>query len=232
MKKIIICLLGFTFLLSSCIKDTFDNPSTSPSGGGGGTGNAVYTSIKDLRAAYSGNGIKVVDKYIEVTVISDKDGKNLNSNNMVVQDATGGIVVRFSSSNTFTLGDKLKIVFVGDSVTKFSGLMQVFIGGTTNVTKTGNSPLIPTTATIAAITADMAKYESTLVKIVNATFPTGTYSGSKTINDGSGSITHYTASSATFSAATMPTTAVSVTGIVGVFGSTKQVSIRNQSDIQ
>ena len=78
-------------------------------------------------------------------------------------------------------------------------------------------------------------YESTLVKIVNATFSGGnTYngtSGTTSLSDGA-SIAHYTTSAATFKGDALPSGPKTVTAIVGRFNSTKQLSIRNSSDVQ
>jgi len=190
------------------------------------------STISAIRAMYSGNGVKLTNLYIEGTVITDKDNKNINSQNLALQDATGGIIVRFSSAHTYALGDKVKVTFTGDSLTKYNGLMQVFVPAA-NAAKTGTSTITAKSVTIADINNNMSIYESTLVKISNATFSgTGTLSGSKTIADATASITHYTASTATFASSTIPTGAKTITGVVAVFGSTKQVSIRNLSDIQ
>lgn len=206
--------------------------STGGGGGTGGGGTAVLTTIKDLRATYSGNGVKVAGKYIEGTVISDKDGKNLNSQNLVIQDATGGIIIRFSAAHSYALGSKLKVTFVGDSLTKYAGLMQVYVPNSA-ITSMGTGTITPATVTVADINNNIDNLESTLVKISNATFSvSGTFNGSKTLSDGTSSITHYTAGTATFKDNSLPNGAKTITAIVGRFNSTKQISIRNTNDIQ
>jgi len=201
-------------------------------GGGGGGGTATLATIASIRALFAGNGAKLFDKYIEGVVISDKDGKNINSQNLAIQDATGGIIIRFSSAHTYALGEKLKVTFTGDSLTKFNQLMQVFVPGSA-VTKMGTGTITPATVTIATINNNIDTYESTLVKIIGASFTgTGTYSGSKTIADASSNIVHFTQSAASFSGSTLPSGAKNITAIVGRFGSTKQVSIRNLTDIE
>ena len=206
--------------------------SCGGSGGGGGGGTSVLKTIGEIRAMYSGIGVKLDGYYIEGTVISDKDNKNINSQNFAVQDASGGIIIRFSSAHSFAMGDKVKVSFTGDSLTKYAGLMQVYIPAA-NCTKIGTGTITPATVTIATINNNFSQYESTLVKVDNASFSTsGTYSGSKSLSDGSANITHYTTSSATFAGSALPSGAKSFTGIVGVFNSTKQLSIRNLNDVQ
>jgi DNA/RNA endonuclease YhcR with UshA esterase domain len=204
----------------------------SGGGGGGGGGTATLATIASIRAMYAGNGVKIADKYIEGVVISDKDGKNINSQNLAIQDATGGIIIRFSSAHSYAMGDKLKVTFVGDSLTKFAGLMQMFVSSSA-VSKIGTGTITPATVTIATINNNIDAYESTLVKILAASFSAaGTYSGSKTLADASSNITHYTASSATFSGSALPSGSKTFTAIVGRFNSTKQVSIRNLTDVE
>lgn len=203
-------------------------------GGGGGTGTATLATIASIRAMFSGNGAKLQDKYIEGVVISDKDGKNMNSQNLAIQDATGGIIIRFSAAHSYAMGEKLKITFNGDSLTKFNQVMQVFVPSSA-VTAQGTGTITPTTVTIATINSNIDQYESTLVKIVNATFSGGTTyngtSGTTSLSDGA-SIAHYTTSAATFKGDALPSGPKTVTAIVGRFNSTKQLSIRNTSDVQ
>jgi hypothetical protein len=103
-----------------------------------------------------------------------------------------------------------------------------------SLVSSGNT-ITPATVTIATINGNIDQYESTLVKIVNATFGGGsTYNGTNgntALNDGA-SIAHYTTSAATFKGDALPAGAKTVTAIVGRFNSTKQISIRNTSDVQ
>jgi hypothetical protein len=137
------------------------------------------------------------------------------------------------------LGDKVKVNITNDSLSTFNGVLQ--LGGSAGILSTdatlvssGNT-ITPTTVTITAINNNIDLYESTLVKIVNATFGGGsTYNGTNgntNLSDGA-SIAHYTTSAATFKGDALPTGAKTVTAIVGRFNSTKQISIRNTSDVQ
>jgi hypothetical protein len=214
----------------------------SGGGGSGGGGGGTFTpkTIAEIRAMFTGSGVRIDAFSIEATVISDKANGNINSRNIVVQDASGrGIVVRFGGSHNFNLGDKVKVNITNDSLSTFNGVLQ--LGGSAGILSTdaslvssGNT-ITPATVTIATINGNIDQYESTLVKIVNATFGGGsTYNGTNgntALNDGA-SIAHYTTSAATFKGDALPTGAKTVTAIVGRFNSTKQISIRNTSDVQ
>ena len=205
----------------------------SSSGGGGGD----VSTIADIRALYTGNGVKLQNLYIEGTVISDKDTKNVDSKNLVLQDESGGIIVRFASAHSFSIGDKVKVRFSGDSLIKYAKLMEVDKVPLASATKIGSGTIVPKIATISDIKNNYNSYESTLVTIENATLSNGATfvvgtNGSRTITDASSNMTLYTLSGASFASTALPTGSKSVTGIVGIFNSTYQLSIRGLSDIQ
>jgi hypothetical protein len=72
------------------------------------------------------------------------------------------------------------------------------------------------------------------VQVLNASVTGGgTYSGSKTLTDASGTMTLYTATTASFASQNVPTTAKSFTGIASYFNTTTQLQIRYPSlDVQ
>lgn len=147
-----------------------------------------------------------------------------------------GIIVRFLSSNTFNLGDEIEIDISGDSITKFSGALQlnyVDIGKAKKLSS--NNSVTPRVATVADIAAHFYEWESTLVKIQNVTLNSGnvsTYSGSKLVTDGtSGTLYLYTSSGATFAGTNHPATASSITGYLTPYNSTYEIEIRNLTDV-
>ncbi|MCZ2339341.1 MAG: DUF5689 domain-containing protein [Chitinophagales bacterium] len=79
------------------IRDPSDLSFTGPrcDGTGGGSGDKI--SIESLRAKYKGADITLSGEYIQGIVISDVENKNINGQNMVVQDGDYGILVRFTS---------------------------------------------------------------------------------------------------------------------------------------
>ena len=224
------------------LNDTNRTTPCAGSGGGSGGGGGTFTSktIAEIRSMYTGSGVKIDGYSIEGVVISDKVNGNINSSNIVVQDASGrGIVIRIGGGHSFNLGDKVKVNVTNDSLKTFNGVLQ--LGGSAGILSTdatlvssGNT-ITPATVTIATINSNIDQYESSLVKIVNASFTGGTTyngtSGTTTLSDGA-TIAHYTTSSATFKGDALPTGAKTVIAIVGRFNSTKQLSIRNTSDIQ
>lgn len=82
-------------------------------------------TIASLRAEFEANGSSTLaEGRIQGIVITEKS--NITGRNMVVQDATGGIVVRFEDSNVdFDLGDEVSIDLTGGELTDFNGLVQI-----------------------------------------------------------------------------------------------------------
>lgn len=218
--------------------------------GSGGT--PVLINIADVRNLYSGSTINVNGSYfIQGVVTSDRTTSNINGRNLYIQDNTGAICVRFAANHTFNVGDSLYIDISGQSLGEFSGLLQL---GTSTpnvpvanavVLATGKS-VTPQVVTVAQILANMAandSWESSLLKITGATISsstgTTTYSGSIQITDGTGTMTLYTASGATFASSTFTTGTVSITGNLTDYNGTvtapntnAQIQLRSTADVQ
>ena len=204
---------------------------------------SVLVNISDIKALYTSAATTIAAKKIKGVIISDRSTLNIVANNLVLQDAAGGgVVVRFLNgtapvNHTFDLGRSLEVELDGAVITKFNGLYQVEVQGLAKATDLGAGTLpTPTVLTTQQATAGIATYESTLVKIVNATINSGTYSGSKTVTDAAGTLTMFTRTQATFAASTVPTTSVSITGYLGIFNTstanTIQLQIRSTGDVQ
>jgi hypothetical protein len=216
------------------IRDLGDVQLNNPRCGGGG-GGATLVTIASIRALYTGSNTTIpANRKIKGIVISDRINQNTDTRNMIIQDATAGIVVRFLNNHTFDLNDEVEVDISSQSLITFNGLLEIDQVPNANAIKTGTGTVTPMVMTIAQInTGTWTNLESTLVKINNCTI-TGTQpiSGSKTLNDGTGTLTLFTRSQATFASTNYPTGTVSITGFLGIFNTTKQISIRSMSDIQ
>ncbi|HMQ47898.1 MAG TPA: DUF5689 domain-containing protein [Saprospiraceae bacterium] len=203
-------------------------------GGGNSGGDPTQISIMELRQLFeSGSVSGPVDRFIRGVVISDKDNANWHERNLVIQDATGGIVVRFDAAHSFAMGEEIEVNVSGEELSEFNGLLQVNNVPNTSGLSFGLGTLPnPRQATIAEIKANDEAWESTLVTIIDATFSdAGTFSGSKTLSDGTGEIVIFTRTQASFASSNVPTGPVSVTAIVSEFNEV-QVNIRNLGDIE
>lgn len=192
----------------------------------------VHTMI-ELSTIFS-QGASSVPSGSSITgiVISDRSNGSITANNLVVQDTTGGITVRFTVANTFNLGDKITINISDQELSEYNSLLQVnnVPIGRAVLVNTGNS-ITPRLATIAEVNTNAEAWESTLIKIVGVTITgAGTYSGTTILSDVTGTLPMFTRSSASFSGTPYPGTAVEITGIVSDFNAT-QLNIRNLTDV-
>ncbi|HNQ61122.1 MAG TPA: DUF5689 domain-containing protein [Bacteroidia bacterium] len=205
----------------------------------GSTGNYTLMPIDSLRMVYQGSTTTApIDRKIKGIVISDLAGANLTNRNVVIQDATGGILVRFAATHILTLGQEVEVVVSGQELSKFNGLLQVNNVPNAAATVVGSGSVTPAVATISQILANYESYESTLVTIQNATISGSgtTFSGVKNITDNGGvdNMTFYTTTYSTFASDPFPTTPVNLTGIVHMSTTwtiPTAFSIRNLSDI-
>ncbi|HWB62147.1 MAG TPA: DUF5689 domain-containing protein [Chitinophagales bacterium] len=196
-------------------------------GGGGNSG------IAAVRALYTGSPV-VLPQGTSVTgvVISDLSTGNINSKNLVLQDSTGGILIRFSATHSFAVGAQITVDLSGDSLYPYRGWLEVTPVPIGNAQQTGTGTITPRQVTIADINANLSAWESTLVKISGCSFAgSGTYSGNVTLNDGTASGTLYTSSSATFASTAYPTSTATVTCIIEQYNGL-QLQIRNTTDVQ
>lgn len=191
-------------------------------------------SIAHLKELYSGSSMTLSSYKITGTVISDRANGNINANNLIIQQGDRGIMVRFSSAHTFNLGDSLVVIVTGSKLEEYYNLLQVNNVLNANASKVGTGTILPKMLTISELLANFENHESTLVKVVNAsTSESGSFLGNKIITDGSGgSITLYTANDASFASSPLPTSPFNVTAIVGQYRDTKQLQMRNPSDIE
>lgn len=204
---------------------------------GPGTGTETEMKIADLRAVFTGSTTSApASRKIRGHVISDRVANNLNNRNVYVQekDGSAGILVRFTATHCFEMGDEIEVVVSSQELSEFNSLLQVNNVPLANaaLVSRANTPVVRT-ATIAQINSNFNAWESTLVKITGVTITgsTSTYSGSKNLTDASGTIVMFTQSSASFANFPIPTTPVTVTAIVSDFNG-KQVILRNKNDVE
>ncbi|KAA5534547.1 hypothetical protein F0919_07965 [Taibaiella lutea] len=211
------------------IRDTTDVRMYNPRCGNGATSLITIDSVRKL---FTGGTVTLETYKITGVVISDKSTGNQQPQNLVLQQGDRGIVLRFTGTHTFNLGDSLTVNVTGGALAEYNSLLQISGLQTGAAFKSGTGTIVPRVTTIAQINSNFEAWESTLVKIANVTFPSGSYSGNKVISDGSGSITLYTIATATFANDNLPTGTKTITGITGQFGTTKQIQVRNLTDIQ
>ena len=97
------------------------------------TGNGIM----GIRGLYQGSDVVIPSgKSATGIVISDNTGGNFDTKNLVVQDSTGGIVIRFTAAHSFLVGDKVTVDLSGLTLTSYNGLAEVTNTPNANATKT------------------------------------------------------------------------------------------------
>lgn len=212
---------------------------------GASSGSETLVDISTVRSLFTGTATAApADQKIKGIVISDRTGKNLNSRNLFLQDGTAGIVVRFEAEHSFNLGDEIEVIISEREISEFNKLLQVTNVPLANAKVIGTGRMVtPRKVTIAEINTNFNAWESTLVEISNATITGGTtlasagMNGSRTVNDGTGTIALFTLGGSTFVGTAIPTAPVTLTAIISEFSTTnspnsKQLVLRNAGDIQ
>jgi hypothetical protein len=247
-------LLSILFMLglgiTACVDQQFDEPPVGdlPKL----TANSTIDALKKLHTLGKTASKITTDLIIEGVVIADDRSGNFFKS-IVIQDATGGITVRINATNLyndFAIGTKIAIkckdLYIGD----YNGVHQLNGSETDGIEELLIPKYIVATAkgqtvTPAALTIkDLnATHVNTLIKLDNVEFaPADTnqtwadavklLSVNRNLQDCSGgTIIVRSSGFADFADAKTPGKNGSVTGVYTVFGSTKQFTIRDLTDV-
>lgn len=197
--------------------------------------NVPAISVSDLRALYTADGKLTEEKKIVGIVISDKTTKSMNDYTFVLaaEDNSAGIAMHYAvGTHPYALGDKVEIALNGMTLQKYQNLLQLE-GDGAMTRKIGEGSVTPVVTTIPDIMNNWDRYESTLVTITGTIDVTSstTFKGSHDIVNGSDKIVLYTRTGATFQNDVIPTGEKKITGMVAVYGATKQLIIRSSADV-
>lgn len=179
----------------------------------------AITTIADVRAAYSGTANITSSKRIRGVVTSSNP--QVNTNNIWVQDATGGIVVRLvaANGNAIERGDEVSVQLNGGQYFEFNGLLQVQNVPNANVTIVNEGVTLPTPESITVAQLNSNAYEGKLVRITDVAFVdangTATMSGTRVVSTGSVTTNIRTESGAPHAASVLPYGFGTITGLAG-----------------
>ncbi|MBL7794973.1 MAG: hypothetical protein JNJ90_00575 [Saprospiraceae bacterium] len=262
-KNLPLLLLLALFLTgtTACVKREFDEP---PTGGEpvNVTANTTIAALKALHVTTNGGFDKITgDLIIEGTVVMDDRSGNYYKT-LVIQDATGGIEVKFNDGylfNQFPVGRKMYIYCKDLILTDYNGLTQltgstVEEGGNlqdvglteTQVRKKvvkGPISATPPAPAVVGISDLNASHISTLIRLENVQFiaadagktyadPVTQFSLNRTLmNCTGGKLILRTSGYANFAGTLTPTGSGSITGVLGIYGNTLQLYIRDINDV-
>ena len=256
-------LLVFSVSFNAC-KKGFDTPGNT-----GDPGVVATVSIKDLKSRYtSGAAVAVTDDQVieGVVVCDDKSGNYYQQ--IAIQDATGGILLRLGSANLYNyypVGRKIFVKLKGLYLGQYNGTLQLGAGIDSAYISQGgvtllafnlfdqhiikgplNQPITPVVVTASQLTTSLQdKYISTLIRMEDVEFAatdTGKsyadlrQSGNRIVQacaaPGSNRITLRTSNYSNFAEVKVPAGNGGIVGVYSYFGSTKQLTIRDTSDVR
>jgi hypothetical protein len=258
-----VVLMGAVLLTTSC-KKTFNEPPII-----GAPDIVANISIKDVKTRYtSGAPVLINDDLVIEGIVSGDDRSGNYYQQIAIQDATGGVLLRLAGNNLFNnypVGRQVFVKLKGLYLGQYNGTLQ-FGGGvdTPYINQGGvtllavnlqdrhlvkgalNQPLVPQVVTVSQLTTSLQdKYVSTLIKLEGFEFASGelgknyaddNQSGNRFIqgctNPTSNRITLRTSNYSNF--ATLPVAQGNgdIIGIYSFFGSTKQLTIRDTTDVR
>lgn len=202
--------------------------------------NPELISIDSLRKYYTGSEVVLPNLKIRGIVISDASNGNVSAGNVVLQGGNNdkGIVLYFGGNPNYNVGDSIEVNVTGATLKEYRGKLELENVSTSKTTRlSAGRTITPRTVTISEIAANVANYESTLVRIANVTWDASytTINGDRgnlNVSDATGTILHYTANGASFKEFVLPPSpATAIVGIIERYNTTIQLRIRNTGDI-
>ena len=247
----------------SC-KKTYSDPAPA-----GDPSIASNITIRDVKTRYtSGAPVAITDDLVieGVVVCDDRSGNYYQQ--IALQDATGGVLLRLAGSNLYTqypVGRKLFVKLKGLHLGQYGGTLQfgggvdsayISQGGVTQLAYNLfdqhiikgplNQPLIPQPVSVSQLTTTLQdRYISTLIQLTDMEFSTSdtsrnyadaTQSGNRILQGCSAPttnrITVRTSNYANFADLKLPAGNGTVIGVYSYFGSTRQLTVRDTSDLR
>lgn len=252
-------LIGFCFIftITSCVDNVIDEPPVQEVPVL--ETNATVSDVLDLWVSGQ-NTLIESDLVFDAVVVADDESGNFYKN-IVVEDETGGITIRIEANNIYAMMPEGRRVYVkanGLYVGDYNGLIQMGFGDddgdllTIPFSLVGDEDesvivpaerfqdVIPTTKKINELTTGDL---STLIKLEDVQFADfelgGTYADdvnqvteNRTLEDCDGNIIVVrTSGFADFAGSELPSGNGDLLAVYTIFGSTKQLTIRNTSDL-
>lgn len=186
------------------------------------------TTIADVRTAFPGTTTDITTS-LRIHGVVTSSNPQVNINNIWVQDATGGIVVRLvgANNNTIKRGDEVTIQLNGGQYFEFSGLLQIQNVPNANVTVNNENVTLPTPEVITVAQLNSNAFEGKLVRINDVAFVdangTATMSGTRAVSNGTTNANVRTETTAPHASSVLPYGFGTITGLAGENGGVAQI---------
>ncbi|MBK9464997.1 MAG: hypothetical protein IPN56_09445 [Chitinophagaceae bacterium] len=226
-------------------------------------------TIKDVKARYtSGVPVAITDDAVIEGVVSCDDKSGNYYQQIAIQDATGGVLLRLAGNNHFNnypVGRKVYVKLKGLYLGQYSGTLQFGGGVDTPYMNQGgvtllavnlqpqhiikgalNQPIIPQVVNVSQLTTNLQdKYVSTVIKLEGFEFASGELGKNYAGDNQSGNriiqgcttpttnkITLRTSNYSNFATVRVAQGNGDIIGVYSFFGSTKQFTIRDTTDVR
>ncbi len=259
-----IALVALLSLALSACKKSYDEPAPT-----GDPAIVSTLSIKDLKTRYTAGAAVAItdDQVIEGVVVCDDRSGNYYQQ-IAIQDATGGILLRLSSANlfnTYPVGRRLFVKVKGLFLGQYNGTLQLGGGIDSAYLNQGgvtllaynlfdkhiikgalNQSVTPIDVSATQLTTSLQdRYVSTLIRLTDMEFAIGDtgknyadagQSGNRIVQGCSAPstnrITLRTSNYSDFADVKVPAGNGSIVGVYSYFGSTRQLTIRDTTDVR
>lgn len=233
--SILLAAAGLMFGFASCEKE-YDNPPIPviPEG--------TIKTISEVRGMYNGvDSVFADDLTIRAVVTTDETTGNFYKETYI-QDATGGIKLRFTSSSSLSIGDSIRVQLNGGTLTEYNGMLSIdnLDPDESNVILQNNVTVTPVVTTLAQVTGalqgqfiqlDNVEFESSSLGTSWAD-PINQFSVNHNLTDCDGNIVLVrTSGYANFAGEIIPSGNGTLYGVVGVFGNDVQIFIRTPDEL-
>jgi hypothetical protein len=253
-------LLCGSVLLHSCVKMNYDNPPDTTQVDPKLTETGSLSDLSNMGLGLLAGTARVLgDTTVSGIVVGDDRSGNIYKK-LFIQDATGGIELVLDKTYLYTdypVGRKVYVKLKGLYLMNYKGTPEVVFSmnadGTTNgipssllgafiVKANYPNTITPPELTMFDIVSNPAKYVNTLVTLTQMQFASGSnnvpfsapYSSTNRtlVNCGNTStITMYNSNYANFQSAITPNGNGKITGLITLYNSTPQFTLRDTTDI-
>jgi hypothetical protein len=233
----ILLISAFAFIITSCVKQDFDEPPSKDIPVG-----AEFT-IAEVKAMYAGQFLKF-DTAMSTygVIVGDESSGNIYKNSYL-QDATGAINLRLKNPGGLYVGDSVRVYLKDLILGNYSGVMQLdSVDVDRNIVKIQTGVVVePTLVTIPQLSG--GAYSSMLIKLENVEFsasdtsklwsdPVGLTTQNRTLKDCNNStVIVRTSGYANFAGVSLPNGNGTFIGIASRFNNDIQLYVRDLNEI-
>ncbi|MFL9483378.1 DUF5689 domain-containing protein [Chitinophagaceae bacterium LWZ2-11] len=198
----------------------------------------TLANISDIRALFHNDPVIIDEgKKIKGIVISNKIGKNIAANEMIIQQAgsQSGIRINFTTEHNYNIGDEVEINISSLTLEEKEGMLQISNTPPANAVKISTGTIMARAMSIENLLINFKTLEGTLISLHNVSLSGGTshqWTGTINISNNDGIIKHITLPAASFANTVYPYSNInSLTGIATTVNNEKVIMIRMPDDV-